>query len=75
MSKAKIAITLDLRTIAQVRAQVRSQRSPSVSAYIASAVSARLESESMAQLVRDIQREHGNPSREAKAWARAVLGK
>jgi hypothetical protein len=75
MSKAKIAITLEPATIAQVRAQVRSRRSPSVSAYIASAVSARLESESMARLVADIQREHGRPSREAKAWARAVLGR
>ena len=75
MSKAKIAITLDPDTIARVRAQVRSRRSPSVSAYIANAVSARLESESMARLVEDLQREHGRPSREAKAWARAVLGK
>jgi hypothetical protein len=31
--------------------------------------------DSMAQLVKDIQREHGRPSREAKAWAHAVLGK
>lgn len=73
MSKAKIAITLEPKTIAQVRAQVRLRRSRSVSAYIASAVSEKLESESLAQLVEDIQREHGRPSREAKAWARAVL--
>ena len=75
MSKAKIAITLEPSTIARVRAQVRSHRSSSVSAYIAGAVSARLESESMARLVEDIQREHGRPSRKAKEWARAVLGK
>lgn len=75
MSKAKIAITLEPRTIARVRAQVRLHRSPSVSAYIASAVSAQLESDSMVRLVEEIQREHGQPSREAKAWARAVLGR
>jgi hypothetical protein len=75
MSKSKIAITLEPRTIAEVKAQVRAHRSPSVSAYIASAVSASLESESMARLVEDLQREHGRPSRKAKAWARAVLGK
>jgi hypothetical protein len=46
-----------------------------VSAYISSAVTARLEAESMDRLVEEIQREHGKPSREAKAWARAVLGK
>lgn len=75
MSKSKIAITLEPDTIAKVRAQVRARRSRSVSAYIAGAVAARLESESMARLVEDIQREHGRPSRKAKAWARAVLGK
>jgi len=75
MSKAKIAISLDPRTIARVRAQVRAKRSPSVSAYIATAVTARLEEESMDKLVEDIQRRHGTPSRKAKAWARRVLGK
>jgi hypothetical protein len=75
MSKAKIAISLEPETIAQVKAEVRARRSPSVSAYIATAVSARLESESMARLVEDLQREHGKPSAEAKAWARAVLKK
>lgn len=75
MAKAKIAISLDPGTLVRLRAQVRARRSPSVSAYIASAVSARLESESMARLVQDLRREHGRPSGKAKAWARAVLGK
>ena len=75
MTRAKIAISLEPGTIARVRAEVRSRRSPSVSAYIARAVTERLESESMAALVEELQREHGRPSREAKAWARAVLGK
>jgi hypothetical protein len=75
MSKVRIALTMESTTIAQVRAQVRSQRSPSVSAYTARAVSNRLESESMASLVEDIQKEHGKPSAEAQAWARGVLGK
>ncbi len=75
MSKSKIAITLEAETIAQVKAQVRSHRSPSVSAYIAKAVSARLEADSMAALVEDLQREHGKPSKEAKAWARGVLSR
>jgi hypothetical protein len=75
MSKAKIAISLDPGTIARVRAQVRAKRSPSVSAYIATAVTARLEEESMDRLVEDIQRRHGKPSRKARAWARRVLAK
>jgi hypothetical protein len=75
MTKAKIAITLEAGTLAQVKAQVRSHRSPSVSAYIATAVSARLEADSMDLLVAELQRAHGKPSKEAKAWARGVLGR
>jgi len=74
MSKEKIAITLEAATLAQVRAQVRSRRAPSVSAYISGAVSAQLESDAIARLVEDLRREHGRPSVEARKWARAVLG-
>ena len=73
--KAKIAITLEPRTIARVRAQVRARKAPSVSAYIAGAVTAKLEEESMADLVEEMIRERGEPSREAKAWARKILKK
>lgn len=75
MSKEKIAITLDTATIAQVRAEVRSRRAPSVSAYISGAVSAQLETDAIARLVEDLRREHGRPSAEARAWARAVRGR
>jgi hypothetical protein len=74
MSKAKIAITMEPKTIARVRAQVRAHKAPSVSAYIARAVEGRLEEESLADLVKEMIRERGEPSREAKAWARKVLG-
>ena len=75
MSKAKIAISLEAATVARVRARVRAHQAPSVSAYIASAISERLEAESMAGIVEELRRERGQPSREAKAWARRVLGK
>jgi hypothetical protein len=75
MPKTKIAITLEADTVAKVRAQVRSHRAPSVSAYIGRAVADSLESDSMARLVEDLKRERGEPSKEAKKWARAVLGR
>ena len=75
MSKEKIAITMEAATIAQVRAQVRSRRSASVSAYISNAVAAQLESDAIARLVEDLRRVHAKPSPGAKAWARAVLGR
>jgi len=73
MSKEKIAITLEATTIAEVRAQVRSRRAASVSAYISGAVSAQLESDALAHLVEELRAEHGRPTKEARAWARAVL--
>ena len=73
MSKEKIAITLEAATIAEVRAQVRSRRAASVSAYISGAVTSQLESDAIARLVEELQREQGRPSKEARAWARAVL--
>jgi Arc/MetJ-type ribon-helix-helix transcriptional regulator len=74
MTKAKIAITLDVKQLADVRARVRSRRSPSVSAYIAKAVADSLEADSMARIVEDMKRERGEPSPEDREWARALLG-
>lgn len=73
MSKAKIAITLEVSTLAQVRAEVRARRGRSVSAYISDAVNARLESDAIARLVEDLRSTHGRPSPKARQWARAVL--
>jgi hypothetical protein len=73
--KEKIAISLEAATLAKVRAQVRSKRASSVSAYISSAVAAQLESDAIARLVEDFRLEKGPPSAEAKKWARAVLGR
>jgi hypothetical protein len=75
MSKSKIAITLEAATVAKLKARVRSGRSPSVSAYISKVVSESLESDSMDALIADMKKERGEPSPEAKAWARKVLGK
>jgi hypothetical protein len=75
MSKQKIAITLEAETLERVRTEVRLRRSPSVSAYISTAVAAQLEADAMRRLVEELRREHGKPSREARAWARAVLRK
>jgi hypothetical protein len=41
---------------------------------ISGAVAAQLESDAIARLVEALRREHGRPSKEAKAWARALLG-
>jgi hypothetical protein len=75
MPKEKIAITLEASTLARVKQQVRARKSASVSAYISDAVAARLEADSMGELVKELVREHGQPSKGARAWAREVLGR
>ncbi len=75
MSRQKIVIALDAEILEHARAQVRLKRSSSVSAFISAAVTSQLEADAMRRLVEELRREHGKPSRKARAWARAVLRK
>jgi hypothetical protein len=75
MTTEKIVITLESSTLARVKDQVRSLKAASVSAYISDAVAARREADSMGELVKELVREKGQPSKEARAWARKVLGR
>jgi hypothetical protein len=75
MSRQTIAITLEAETLEQVRTEVGLRRSPSVSAYVSAAVESQLEADALRRLVEELRREHGKPSRKARAWARAVLRK
>jgi hypothetical protein len=73
MTAAKIAITLPVEQLARVRLAVRRGRAPSVSAYIARALAQQDREESLAELLRDLEQQHGKPTRGDKAWARRVL--
>ena len=73
MTTAKIAISLPPEQLARVRQAVRRGRAESVSAYIARALEQQDREESLAELVRDLVAEHGEPDRKEKAWARRVL--
>jgi hypothetical protein len=75
MAKAKIAITLEPDAIARVKARVRARKAASVSAFIARAVDRELEEESMADLIQEMEKRGGKPTRRDRAWARKVLGK
>jgi len=75
MTAAKIAITIPQEQLAQVRRAVRGGRAESVSAYIARALAEHGRETSLRALVRDLVRQHGEPSGKDKAWARRVLGR
>jgi Arc/MetJ-type ribon-helix-helix transcriptional regulator len=70
---AKIAITLPQDQLARVQRAVRRGRAPSVSAYIARALAQQDREESLADLLRDLVAEHGEPTASERAWARRVL--
>ena len=72
-SVAKIAITLPPEQLARVRRAVRRGRAPSVSAYIARALAQQDREESLAELLRDLVAEHGEPTVKERQWARRVL--
>ncbi len=75
MTAAKIAITLPREQLRRVKVAVRRGQASSVSAYIVRALSQQDREESLAALLLDLAKEHGEPTAKEKAWARRVLGR
>jgi serine/threonine protein kinase len=75
MTASKIAITLPPDQLARVRQAVRRGRASSVSAYIAKALAEQDREESLADLLRDLVAQHGEPTAEERRWARRVVGR
>jgi Arc/MetJ-type ribon-helix-helix transcriptional regulator len=75
MTAAKIAITLPRPLLAKVRGAVKSGRAGSVSAFVTQALEQRVREDSLQSLVSDLIAEHGEPSKEDKAWAKRVLAR
>jgi Arc/MetJ-type ribon-helix-helix transcriptional regulator len=73
MTAAKIAITLPPEQLKRVKAAVRRGRAESVSAYIAGALARQEREESLADVLRDMVKVYGEPTREEKTWARRAL--
>lgn len=73
MTAAKIAITLQPEQLSVVRRAVKSGRAASVSAYIADALAKQAREESLSSLVEELIAEHGEPTKQDKAWAKRVL--
>jgi Arc/MetJ-type ribon-helix-helix transcriptional regulator len=70
----KITVTLPDELAEQARAAVREGRAPSVSAYIAEAMTQSARTRSITRLVADMRAEDGQPSEGDYAWARRALG-
>lgn len=71
---SKIAVSLPSEQVAAARRAVAEGRASSVSGYIADAIARREREDSLSQLLDDLDRELGHPSKEDFAWAEKALG-
>jgi hypothetical protein len=72
--RARITVTVDEAAVHAAEAAVAAGRAPSVSAWVASAMTERAHRESLADVLADIRAEMGPATDEETAWARSVLG-
>lgn len=69
----KIAVSLPDEQVAAIKRAVASGRAPTVSAFISAAVERAQKEDSLAAVLADLDRELGEPSEQAQAWAQAEL--
>jgi cell pole-organizing protein PopZ len=72
--RTRVTVTVDETTAKAAQAAVAAGRAPSVSAWVASAMTERAHQESLADVLAEIRAELGPASDEETAWARSVLG-
>jgi len=72
--RTRITVTVDEAAVLAAEAAVAAGRAPSVSAWVASAMTERAHRESLADVLADIRAEMGPATDEETAWARSVLG-
>jgi hypothetical protein len=67
-------VTVDRETVRSAETAVAEGRAPSISAWVASAMTERARRESLADVLAGIRTELGPATDEETAWARSVLG-
>jgi hypothetical protein len=72
--RSRVTVTVDQETVRTAEAAVAAGRAPSVSAWVAAAMSERARRERLADVLADIRAELGPATDDETAWARSVLG-
>lgn len=72
--RTRVTVTVDEAAVRAAEAAVAAGRAPSVSAWVASAMTERAHRESLADVLAEIRAELGPATDEETAWARSVLG-
>ena len=73
--KRKIAVSLPAELVIHAEAAVRAGRAASVSAYVSDALADKARDDELVDVLDEMDREFGRPSKAAEAWARRVLGR
>jgi antitoxin ParD1/3/4 len=74
MTTVKIAVSLPPEQVEEAKRAVQEGRAPSVSAYVAEALSQRQRGDALAALLEELVAEHGVPSPADYDWAMRALG-
>jgi antitoxin ParD1/3/4 len=69
-----ITVSVPGELVAQAEAAVASGRAPSVSAYVSQALGEKSRHDRLIEVLDEMDRELGPPSRGAQTWTRQVLG-
>jgi predicted N-formylglutamate amidohydrolase len=72
--RRRVTVTVEASTAEAAEAAVAAGHAPSVSAWVASAMTEHAHRESLAEVLAKIRSELGPASDEETAWARSVLG-
>lgn len=72
--RKRLTVTVEEAAVRAAEAEVAAGRAPSVSAWVASAMTERAHRESLSNLLAEIRAELGPATDEETAWARSVLG-
>jgi len=72
--RTRVTVTVDEDAVRAAEVAVAAGRAPSVSAWVASAMSERARRENLADVLAEIRAELGPATDEETAWARSVLG-
>lgn len=72
--RSRVTVTVDEAAVRAAEAAVAAGRSPSVSAWVASAMSDRAQRETLAGVLAEIRAGLGPATDEETAWAQSVLG-
>jgi len=72
--RTRLTVTVDVETAKAAEAAVAAGQAPSVSAWVAAAMTEHAKRERLADVLAEIRTELGPATNEETAWARSVLG-